>query len=321
MRDFGYVRAEDAADALAMLAARPDSRLIAGGTDLINLLKDDIVTAGQLVDLNSLGCDEITYNQGMSVGALARMSDVAAHSMVRSAYPVLSEALEQAASPQLRNMASIGGNLLQRTRCPYFRAEKPLPCNKRELGTGCSAIGGEHRSAAIFGASQRCVATHPSDLAVALSALDALVTLRSSSGERTLPVNDLYRLPGERPDLDTVLTDELVTGVRVPAQSAVSSYLKVRERSSYEFALLSVAVVLDLDGDTVVSAKIAVGGVAAKPWRLTEAENDLVGARLSAERVRAAVDLDFARAEPLVQNAFKVELGSRAVVKAVLRHV
>jgi xanthine dehydrogenase YagS FAD-binding subunit len=211
VRDFGYVRAEDAPGALATLASRPDSRLIAGGTDLINLLKDDIVTAGVLVDINPLGFTGITYDQGLTIGALARMSDVAAHPEVRAAYLVLSEVLAQSASPQLRNMASIGGNLLQRTRCPYFRAETPLPCNKREPGTGCSAIGGEHRSAAIFGTSEHCVATHPSDLAVALSALDARVTLRSPVGERTLPVNELYRLPGERPDRDTVLADELIT--------------------------------------------------------------------------------------------------------------
>jgi xanthine dehydrogenase YagS FAD-binding subunit len=321
VRDFGYVLVRDAAGALATLATRSDSRLIAGGTDLINLLKDDIVTASTLVDINPLGLRGITCADGLTIGALATMSDVAAHPGVRRDYPVLSQALTWSASPQLRNMATIGGNLLQRTRCPYFRAETPLPCNKREPGSGCSAIGGAHRLAAIFGASEHCVATHPSDLAVALSALDARVTLRSPVGERTLPIDELYRLPGDQPDLDTVVAAELITEVTVPVRPETSSYLKVRERASYEFALVSVAVVLDLDGDTVRTARIAVGGVAAKPWRLTAAEDDLLGARLSVQRVRAAVDLALVHATPLPENAFKVELCARAVVKAVLSHV
>jgi xanthine dehydrogenase YagS FAD-binding subunit len=248
------------------------------------------------------------------------MSDVAAHAAVRRVYPAIAEALELSASPQLRNMASMGGNLMQRTRCPYFRAETELPCNKRRPGTGCAAREGEHRGHAIFGWSSACVATHPSDVAVALAALDATVQVRGPRGERPIPLVDFYRLPGDAPEHDTVLAhDELITAIDVPASPLTgrSHYLKVRERSSYEFALVSAAVALAMDGKHIQRARIALGGVAPKPWRLTAAEGALIGMPLEREALRRAVDSAFGEARPLAHYAFKVELAKRTVVQAL----
>jgi xanthine dehydrogenase YagS FAD-binding subunit len=284
-------------------------------------MKDGIAAPRRLIDINALPLAHIEAGpEGLRLGALARMSDVAAHPVVRRAYPAIAEALELSASPQLRNMASMGGNLLQRTRCPYFRAETELPCNKRHPGTGCAAREGENRGHAIFGWSDACVATHPSDVAVALAALDATVHVLSPRAERAISVVDLYRLPGNAPEQDTVLAhDELITAIDVPASPLTgrSHYLKVRERSSYEFALVSAAVALAMDGKHIQQARIALGGVAPKPWRLTAAEGALSGVPLEREALRRTIEGAFGAARPLAHNSFKVELAKRTVVRAL----
>jgi xanthine dehydrogenase YagS FAD-binding subunit len=311
----------DTPSAIAVLAADPEAACIAGGTELLNWMKDGIAAPRRLLDINDLPLAQIEAGPGgLRLGALARMSDVAAHTAVRQTYPAIAEALELSASPQLRNMASMGGNLLQRTRCPYFRAETALPCNKRRPGTGCAAREGENRGHAILGWSDACVATHPSDVAVALAALDATVQLRSPRGERTMALVDFYRLPGDTPEHDTVLAhDELITAIDVPASplTSQSHYLKVRERSSYEFALVSAAVALTLDAGRIQQARIALGGVAPKPWRLTAAESAFRGLPLERAALRRAIDGAFGEARPLVHNAFKVEIAKRTVVRAL----
>jgi xanthine dehydrogenase YagS FAD-binding subunit len=320
MQRFEYVRVADPAAALAA-AARPDARFIAGGTELLNLMKEGIHAPGRLVDVNDLPQATIDVDaSGLRIGALARMSDVAAHPVVQRSYRAISEALLLSASPQLRNMASMGGNLLQRTRCPYFRAETALPCNKRAPGSGCAALDGENRWHAIFGWSEQCVATHPSDVAVALAALEATVRVRNADGERTIPLTELHRLPGDRPERDSVLEHgDLILGIDVPAtpMAGRSRYLKIRERASYEFALVSAAVGVDLDGDTIRAARVALGGVAHKPWRLTAAEEALGGVVLERGALRAAIEDAFADARPLGHNGFKVELAKRTVVRAI----
>ncbi|MFL5517869.1 MAG: FAD binding domain-containing protein, partial [Gemmatimonadales bacterium] len=251
---------------------------------------------------------------------LARMSDVGAHPVVRRDYPVLSQSLELAASPQIRNLGTMGGNLMQRTRCAYFRSETPVPCNKRAAGTGCAARHGENRLHAIFGWSEACVATHPSDLAVALAALDAVVHLASTAGERTVHAAELHRLPDDDPQHDTVLhPGELIVAVEVPAAASTlhSYYLKVRERTSYEFAMVSAAVTLDLDGRTIREARVALGGVAHKPWRLPDAERALRGVPLEHGAMTTAIGGAFGDARPLEQNGFKVRLAKNAVVRAL----
>ncbi|MQA87037.1 MAG: xanthine dehydrogenase family protein subunit M [Streptosporangiales bacterium] len=314
MRDVGYLRVGDTAEALTA-AARPGARLIAGGTELVNLLKERIEQPDLLVDISRLPLTDITVGpDGLHLGALARMSDVAAHPEVRSGYPAIAQALELSASPQLRNMATMGGNLMQRTRCPYFRADHDLPCNKRRPGSGCSAIDGDHRAAAIFGASESCVATHPSDLAVALVALDAQVRTTA----RTLPARDLHRLPGDQPHRDTVLDHgEMILGIDVPV-SPPSAYLKVRERGSYEFALVSVAVAAETSGGVIRTARAALGGVAPKPWPL---DVDLAGVPLRRDELRAAIAPAFAAARPLPGSEFKIELAQRAVVRALTKPI
>jgi xanthine dehydrogenase YagS FAD-binding subunit len=322
MQTFAYERAGALADALRA-AAQPGTMVIAGGTELLNWMKDGIVAPGRLVDLNDLsGLDQVDAgDHAVRIGALARMSDVAGHQVVRRDYPALSQALLSSASAQIRNMASIGGNLLQRTRCPYFRAEIELPCNKRRPGSGCAALDGEDRFAAIFGWSQRCIATHPSDLAVALVALDAVVHVAGLGGARQIPIGDFHRLPADTPERETVLeAGELITAIEVPASALArrSHYLKLRERASYEFALVSAAVALDLDGPDIRAARIALGGVAPKPWRLGEAEVALRG--ISVEDEPAAwriLDASFTDARPRRHNGFKIELAKRALIRAL----
>jgi xanthine dehydrogenase YagS FAD-binding subunit len=323
MQPFAYQRAADVPQAIALLAAEPEAAFIAGGTELVNWLKEGIVQPRALIDINglrSLAAIEAGPG-GLRIGALARMSEVAAHPVVRRAYPAVAEALVRSASQQLRNMASMGGNLLQRTRCPYFRADVPVPCNKRTPGSGCSALHGHDRHAAIFGWSESCIATHPSDVAVVLAALDAVVHVRGAEGERKIALEDFYRLPGDRPQDDTTLRrGELITAIEVPAApfAARSRYLKVRERTSYEFALVSAAVALDLDGSSIRAARIALGGVAPKPWRLRTAEAALAGRPFTVATVRAALDGGaFAGARPRHANAFKVELAKRTIVRAL----
>lgn len=322
MRPFTYERATEPAEAIAAVSKSPDAAFIAGGTELVNWLKEGIAEPGLLVDINALPLDAIEIVQGcVRIGALARMSDVAAHQEVRARLPAVCEALDLSASAQLRNMASIGGNLLQRTRCPYFRAETALPCNKRAPGTGCSALTGSTRAAAIFGTSEHCVATHPSDLAVALAALDAYARVRGPAGDRMIPVTQFYRLPGHDPSRDTVLGHgELIVQIDVPVSplAATSRYLKLRERSSYEFALVSVAAAVELEGNHISDVRLALGGVASQPWRMVSAERELIGATLEPAKLRAAIEATFIHAKPLPENGFKLELAKRAALRALL---
>jgi len=321
MLAFGFSRAADIPSAIAA-ATEPDTALIAGGTELVNWLKDGIVAPARIVDINGLAelAGIEVGAESVRIGALARMSEVAQHDVIRREMPAVAEALLASASPQLRNMASMGGNLGQRTRCPYFRAETDLPCNKRRPGTGCAALEGEDRGMAIFGWSEHCLATHPSDVAVAFAALDATVRLQSRAGARSVPLVDFYRLPDEAPERDNTLErGELITAIEVPLSPLAkrSHYLKLRERASYEFALVSAAVALDLDGDRIREARIAIGGVAHKPWRLTRAEATLRGAPLEASALRTALEADFAEARPRRNNGFKVELAKRAAIRAL----
>jgi xanthine dehydrogenase YagS FAD-binding subunit len=297
---------------------------IAGGTDLLGLMKDHVVEPERLVDINhlsDLNHIEAMGDGGLRFGSLARMSDVAADMAVRQRAPMIAEALLFSASTQLRNMASMGGNILQRTRCAYFRDVDGTPCNKRSPGSGCSARHGINRNHAIFGWSEACVATHPSDVAVALSALDSVVHIHGKAGARAIPIGQFHRLPGTAPDKDNVLErGDLIVGLEVPfrREAKRSHYLKVRDRQSYEFALVSVAAGLDLDGRKIRSARLALGGVAHKPWRLGEVEQILVGVGIDdLDRLRAAVARGFADAQALEQNKFKIELAQRAVLRAL----
>ena len=321
METFAFARPSDLAGVLAAIA-EPGALPIAGGTELLNWMKEGIVVPRRLIDINRLaGLDAIEVGpDGLRIGALARMSDVARHESVRRDYPVIAEALLRSASQQLRNMASLGGNLLQRTRCPYFRAEVDLACNKRRPGSGCAALEGEDRSLAIFGGSDACIATHPSDVAVAFAALDAVVEVRSRSSARTIPLSQFYRLPDSAPERETTLEPgELVVAIVVPASRLAgrSHYLKVRERASYEFALVSAAVAVDLDGDRIGEARLALGGVAPMPWRLPAAEARLRGASLERSALRAAIEDGFVDAQPRKHNGFKVELAKRTIVRAL----
>ncbi len=322
MQTFSYARAATLADAITA-AAQADTMVIAGGTELLNWMKDGIVLPQRIVDLNALsGLDQIVVDgNGLKLGALAHMSDVAEHDAVKRDYPAISQALFKSASAQIRNMASMGGNVMQRTRCPYFRAEVELACNKRRPGSGCSAIEGGDRHAALFGASKHCIATHPSDLAVALAALDAVIHVEGQGGSRTIPLAQFHRLPGDAPDRETELArGEIITSIHVPASALArrSHYLKIRERASYEFALVSAAVGLDLEGSTVREARIALGGVAPKPWRLSGAEQALRGVSLSdTAALRNALDADFSQAKAGRHNGFKVELARRTVIRAL----
>lgn len=324
MHPFSISTASDVSTAIAAHAQDTELAFIAGGTDLLGLMKDRAAIPKRVMDINRLsemtGID-VTKDGGLRIGALARMSDVAAHMEVRRRFPLLSEALLLSASGQIRNMASMGGNILQRTRCGYFRDGDGQSCNKRTPGSGCSALHGLNRSHAIFGWSETCVATHPSDLAVSLAALDAKVDIQGNAGPRTVTFADFHRLPGTSPERDTVLErGELVTAIRIPAvpEGPSSHYLKVRDRQSYEFALVSVAAAVRLKEGRISSARIALGGVAHKPWRLAAAERALAGISLTdISVVRRAVALSFSDARPLSQNAFKIELAQRAVVQAL----
>jgi xanthine dehydrogenase YagS FAD-binding subunit len=325
MEVFSYERVSGCDDAVRLMREDPASVLLAGGTELANWLKDGIVHPVRLLDINSLpGLDLIeTKPDGLRIGALVRLADLAADPKVRSGYPVIPEALSRSASQQLRNTASMGGNLLQRTRCPYFRSQADLPCNKRRAGSGCAALAGADRGQAIFGWSDGCIATHPSDVAVALAALDAEVTLRSPAGTRNVPVTAFYRLPGDEPHRDTAIEPaELITTITVPASSVArrSWYLKVRERRSYEFALVSVAAAVDVDdrSGTIRDVRLALGGVAHGPWRLPAAEDALRGRPVAdRSRVLDALEKDFAQARPRRENGFKIELAKRAVVRTI----
>jgi xanthine dehydrogenase YagS FAD-binding subunit len=321
VRTFEYAPAEDVASAVARLAGAPTGTFLAGGTNLVDLMKLGVATPDVLVDINRLPLHDVTAQPGggLRIGAGVRNSDLAAHPEVRRSYPVLSQALLAGASGQLRNMATTGGNLLQRTRCRYFM-DATKPCNKRAPGTGCPAREGDHRNLAILGASQDCVATHPSDLAVALAALAATVLVTGPDGERGIPVTELHRLPGDSPQLDTVLRHgELITAVDLPALdfARVSAYRKARDRASYAFAVGSVAAAVHVEDGIVHDVRLAFGAVAHKPWRAYAAEESLRGQRATRASFLDAADAELAAAQPLRDNAFKVPL-IRNLVAATL---
>ncbi len=320
MNPFQYRRADDSRAAIESVAA--GSKFLAGGTNLVDLMKIGVETPDALIDINrvALAAIEPLPDGGLRLGALARNSDTANHPAVRQHYPLLTQAILSGASPQLRNRATNGGNLLQRTRCPYFMDPGFPQCNKRAPGTGCGAIDGLHRTHAIFGASDSCIAVHPSDMSVALAALDSVIRVRSRAGERAVPIADFHRLPGDTPQTDTNLKpDELILSIDLPASpfAGHSHYLKVRDRASYDFALVSVAAALSLEGGNIRSARIVLGGVAHKPWRSAEAEQALVGKPLGLPAFEEAGQAAIAGARPYRQNRFKVDLVRRAVVRAL----
>jgi xanthine dehydrogenase YagS FAD-binding subunit len=319
---FAYQRADDAASAVAAVAGDPEAMFLGGGTNLVDHMRLGIAKPDRLVDVTRLPFDRIAAipGGGVRIGANVRNSDLAADRMIRARYPVLSQALLSGASGQLRNLATTGGNLLQRTRCVYFQ-DVTTPCNKREPGTGCSAIGGYTRYHAILGASDQCIAVHPSDMAVAMAALDATVIVLGRGGERRIPVIDFHRLPGVAPDKVTVLQHgELITAVELPALpfATHSTYRKVRDRASFAFALVSVAAALDVDAGKVRNVRIALGGVAHKPWRASRAEAALGGRPATIEQFERAADAELAAAQPQEGNAFKVKMARNTLV-AVLR--
>ncbi|GHH49571.1 FAD binding domain-containing protein [Streptomyces candidus] len=315
MKPVGYVRPHSVDEAARAHAGRPGARYLGGGTNLVDLMKLGVESPEILIDVSRLPLDTVEERPDgtLSLGATVRNSDLAAHPLVRTRYPVLSQALLAGASGQLRNMATTGGNMLQRTRCPYFQ-DTSKPCNKREPGTGCAARDGVHRDHAVLGHSAQCIATHPSDLAVALAALDAHVELRGPDGGRSVPVTEFHRLPGERPDRDTVLRHgELITSVTLPADAAglPSAYRKARDRASYAFALASVAAVLEVREGVVRQVALAFGGLAHRPWRAHLAEAELLGAAPTPDRLTHALDTELAAAEPLRDNAYKIPLAHR----------
>jgi xanthine dehydrogenase YagS FAD-binding subunit len=316
MTPFTYARAHDAGDAL-QLGNRPGAKYLGGGTNLVDLMRETIERPIALVDVTDLSCDiEERADGSLLIGSATRNTALASHRAVRARYPVLARAITAGASAQIRNMATVGGNILQRTRCAYFYDDDCSRCNKRNPGQGCDAAEGINRYHAILGASPSCVATHPSDMCVALAALGATVHLRNAGGERTLPFTDFHRLPEDHPDVETLLEPgELITAVELPALpfAARSTYRKVRDRSSYAFALVSVAAALELDGDAVKDVRIALGGVAHKPWRAWKAEEALKGKPADAQAFRAAAEAELADAKPLRDNGFKVELATRAI--------
>jgi xanthine dehydrogenase YagS FAD-binding subunit len=321
MINFQYSRANDVADAVRQIGADPAAKFIAGGTNLLDLMKEDVERPTRLIDITRLPLKTVeeTAGGGVRIGALVPNSDLAYHPLIEQRYPVVSSAIRAGASQQLRNMASTGGNLLQRTRCAYFY-DTVTPCNKRVPGSGCSAINGINRGHAILGTSEACIATHPSDMCVALAALEATVHVAGPTGERAIAIADFHRLPGDTPQRDTNLDrDEIITAIELPAQGFPKNYtyLKIRDRLSYAFALVSVAVGLEMDGGTIRQARFALGGVAHKPWRDSAAEAALNGHAASPETFRRAADMLLRDARGLAHNTFKIELARRATVRAL----
>ena len=323
MNPITYTRAADPAAAARELAGSPSTKLLGGGTNLLDLMKMGVETPNRLVDVTRLplaAIEELPDGKGVRVGALVRNSDLAEHPLIRERYPVLSQALLAGASPQLRNMATTGGNLLQRTRCYYFYDPAFTQCNKRQPGSGCGALEGYNRIHAILGTSDQCIATNPSDMCVALAALDAVVRVQGPNGEREIPFAEFHRLPGDHPETDTNLNqDEIITAVDLPASSWArnSQYLKVRDRASYAFALVSVAAALEVEGGRIKAARVALGGVAHKPWRAHAAEEKLVGAEANKETFQAAAHAALQDAKGYKYNDFKVELARRSIVRAL----
>jgi xanthine dehydrogenase YagS FAD-binding subunit len=321
MIHFQYARASTVADAVRQMAGSPGAKFVAGGTNLVDLMKMDVERPAKLIDVTRLPLDTVeeTAEGGLRIGALVRNTDLAYHPLVEQHYPVLASALMAGASQQLRNMASVGGNLLQRTRCAYFY-DIATPCNKREPGSGCSAIDGLNRMNAILGTSEACIAVHPSDMCVALAVLEARVQVTGPRGERAIAFSDFHRLPGDKPQRDTNLEpDELVTSVELPAQGFATNYtyLKIRDRLSYAFALVSVAVGLELEGGTIKDARFALGGVAHKPWRNAQAEALLRGQSANEATFTRAADLVVREAKGFGHNSFKIDLARRTIVRAL----
>lgn len=320
MQAFQYTKVHDIEGAVGAGAAG-GVKFVAGGTTLIDLMKLNVEQPTTIVDINSVPLNTIerTADGGLMIGALVRNSDMAHDATVQQAYPVLAQALLSGASPQLRNMATTGGNLLQRTRCPYFR-DTAYPCNKRHPGSGCAAIDGYHRIHAILGTSEHCIATHPSDMAVALVALEAMVQIQGAQGQRSIPLHEFYCVPGSTPEHENVLAPgELITSVTLLrlAPGTRSYYLKRRDRASYEFALASAAVVAQMQGQRVQRLRVALGGIGTRPWRSLEAEQVLEGREANAQNFRAAAEAALQDARPLQDNAFKVELAKRTLVRAL----
>jgi xanthine dehydrogenase YagS FAD-binding subunit len=322
MRPFQFTRADDAK--AAILAHQADAAYLAGGTTLLDLMKLDVMRPSQVVDINALhkaSAGQIEFGaNGLRLGAMVRMADAADHGDVQKQFPMIAQALQLAASAQIRNMASLGGNVLQRTRCTYFRDTSYANCNKRNPGSGCAAMEGINRMHAVLGTSDQCIATYPGDFAQALIALDTQVELSGPNGSREIAFANLHRPPGERPQVETTLAPgELIAAFRVPATPFArrSLFLKIRDRESYEFALASAAVALDIDGDTVRQARIALGGVATVPWRAREAEAALKGKAIDEQTAASAADAAFAEAKPHEHNKFKIELGKRTLIRAL----
>jgi xanthine dehydrogenase YagS FAD-binding subunit len=319
MNKFTYSRAQDAATAVADNVEIQHAKFIAGGTNIFDLIKENVERPDHLIDINRLPYKTIEENEGsgLRLGALVTNADTAYHPLVEQRYPLLSKAILAGASPQLRNMATNGGNLFQRTRCYYFY-DTHTPCNKREPGSGCSAINGFNRIHAILGTSEQCIATHPSDMCVALAALDAKVNITGTNGDRTIDFADFHRLPGNEPNKDNnLLPGDLVTSIDLPAQQFKHvNYLKLRDRQSYAFALVSVAAALELEGDTIKDIRLALGGVAHKPWRDKDAENMLKGKPATADNFKLLADTVLQNAKGYGHNTFKIELAKRAIVRA-----
>lgn len=327
MINFDYIRTSTAKAAVDAKTKNASSQFIAGGTNLVDLMKKGVTAPEKIIDINALPLKQITADaKGVLIGALALNSEVAEHPIIKAKYPLLAQAINAGASAQLRNMATVGGNMMQRTRCSYFY-DTTMPCNKREPGSGCAAIGGQNRMHAIFGTSEKCIAVHPSDMCVALAALDATVHINGSKGDRKIPFADFHRLPGDTPELDNNLQKgELITGVHIPANSFTHAhYLKIRDRSSYAFALVSVAVAIQFynDGtekiDRIKNIRIAMGGVAHKPWRLKEVEDFLQEGPKQFGWFKKGIDEAMNEAKSFGHNDFKIKMGKAALWDAIVR--
>jgi xanthine dehydrogenase YagS FAD-binding subunit len=321
MINFSYTRARDVTDAVRQIAADPTAKFIAGGTNLIDLMKENVARPSRLIDITHLPLDKVeeTRDGGLRIGALVANSDLAYHPEIEARYPLLGSAILAGASQQLRNMASTGGNLLQRTRCIYFY-DTATPCNKRAPGSGCSAIDGINRMHAVLGTSEHCIATHPSDMCVALAALEARVLVTGTGGARSIAFADFHRLPGDTPQIDSTLRpDEIITAIELPPKGFAGNYtyLKIRDRLSYAFALVSVAVGLEIAGGTITEARLAVGGVAHKPWRNRAVEEQLADAPPTAETFGRAAETVLRDARGFGHNDFKIELARRSIVRAL----
>lgn len=328
MRPFKYSRVSTTTSAAQLLTANPNAQPLAGGTNILDLMKEDVARPDQLVDISRLNLAQIktiadgANRGGVSIGGTGKNTDAANHRLVRENYPLLTQAILAGASAQIRNMATNGGNLNQRTRCPYFY-DTAMPCNKREPGTGCAAREGVNRLHAIFGWSEQCVATHPSDMCVALVALDAIVRVQGADGQtRSIPFAEYHRLPGDAPQRDNTLAHgELITAIELPKNNFAdkSYYLKVRDRASYAFALVSVAAALETEGTRVKQVRLALGGVAHKPWRATQAERFLIGKPATEVNFKLAADAEMREARPLAHNTYKIELGRRMIARALMQ--